>query len=89
MIPKLSSPRYRAITCPAGGWVLVGRVPIAAVYERKDGAPLTPKDIETITHCGPGFAREVRARVYATQQEALDSAALEEAPWTISRSVIS
>jgi hypothetical protein len=79
MIPKLSSPRYRAITCPAGGWVLVGQVPLAAAYARKDGAVLTPKDIETIAHCGPGFAREVKTRVYATQQEALDSAALEAA----------
>lgn len=77
-LKKLQPAPAQAITCPTGRWVLVGRVPVAAAYERKDGAPLTLRDIETITHCGPGFARACRARTYASEEEALAEVARAE-----------
>lgn len=65
-----------AILCPTGRWALVGRAPVRAAYERKDGQPLTADDIDAIRHAGPGFA-PVKARTYATEEEALRAAAEE------------
>jgi hypothetical protein len=73
IIPAAAIPA-QAIQAPTGCWILVGHAPIAALCERKDGAPLTPQDIEAITHCGPGFAKDCRMRAYATKEEALESA---------------
>lgn len=64
-----------AIKAPSGRFVLVGRVPVRAGYERKDGAPLTDDDIRGVCHCGPGIFPHIRTRSFATAEEALSAGA--------------
>ena len=48
-----------------------GTAPLNCRYIRKDGSPLTEKDVDIIRHCGPGFAKDVQTRTWPTKEEAL------------------
>ena len=40
---------------PSGRWGFVGRVPAALAWQRRDGAPMTDADWQTVKHCmAPG-----------------------------------
>ena len=43
---------------PAGSLSLAGSVPIAASYCRRDGKPMTEKDVAKIGRCGVGMFRD-------------------------------
>lgn len=74
LMKKLGSLGIHILKGPTGRYFLRGsNLPVAACYERKDGAPLTTDDIAAITQCGPGFARACRARTFATEAEALEA----------------
>ena len=54
-----------------GVFSIVGSVPMSLCFERHDGQPLTDKDIETIRHCGPGFAKKtVKNRIFESRLDA-------------------
>jgi hypothetical protein len=59
---------------PSGRFSFVGSVPKELSYVRKDGQPLTDQDVKDIKQSGPGFVSHVKARSFASRDEAYAAA---------------
>lgn len=65
------------MTCiqnPNGSWCFVGAVPAALAFTNKDGGAPTERQLQTASHCGPGFAK-LKTRTWTTREAALACAA--------------
>ena len=63
----------QVIKNPAGTWSFVGSVPMVLSHERKDGEPLTDRNIEMIKHTGSDPT--CKSRAWPTKEAALKAAA--------------
>jgi len=55
---------------PSGRWGFAGSVPVELAFEMKDGSALDPDQVRIALSCGPGFAKKMRSRSWATREEA-------------------
>ena len=66
---KIGTHTAHLIQFPSGRWGFAGQVPAVLAYIRKDGLPLTEKDVDNAAIAGPGIAG-LKTRSWATEDEA-------------------